>query len=61
MSGKSATIIVVLACAMWLAGTSAFAQATGQISGRITDATGAVLPGVTVEATSPALRACYTA
>jgi len=49
---------------LWLAlaatGTSAFAQgggasSTGTIQGRITDAQGAVLPGVTVTATSPAL------
>ena len=38
---------------MWLAPTSAFAQAT--ITGVIKDASGAVLPGVTVEASSPAL------
>ena len=41
-------------------GTSAFAQgggasSTGTIQGRVTDAQGAVLPGVTVTATSPAL------
>ncbi|MBM3779100.1 MAG: carboxypeptidase regulatory-like domain-containing protein, partial [Acidimicrobiia bacterium] len=33
----------------------AAAQSTGAISGQATDTTGAVLPGVTVEAASPAL------
>jgi hypothetical protein len=33
----------------------AWAQSTGNIAGLITDATGAILPGVTVEAASPAL------
>src|SRR5258708_3373062 len=35
--------------------TSAFAQAGGSIAGVVKDSTGAVLPGVTVEAASPAL------
>jgi Carboxypeptidase regulatory-like domain len=35
--------------------TSAFAQATASIAGTVVDASGAVLPGVTVEASSPAL------
>ena len=35
--------------------SSAFAQATASIAGVIRDASGAVLPGVTVEAASPAL------
>jgi hypothetical protein len=34
----------------------AHAQTTGSISGRVTDSTGAALPGVTVEARSPALQ-----
>jgi hypothetical protein len=33
----------------------AWAQATAQLNGRVTDESGAVLPGVTVEASSPAL------
>ena len=37
-----------------LSGTAS-AQATGSIAGVIKDTTGAVLPGVTVEAASPAL------
>lgn len=46
--------------------TSAFAQgggasSTGTIQGRVTDAQGAVLPGVTVSATSPAALGAQTA
>src|SRR5437867_2785320 len=51
-------VISVLAAAMVfgsvLSGT-AWAQAAGGIAGVVRDATGAVLPGVTVEAASPAL------
>jgi hypothetical protein len=46
------SLIALLACL--LAGSSAFAQ-TSAISGVVQDATGAALPGVTVEASSPAL------
>ena len=35
---------------------SAAAQGTGSIIGQVTDQSGAVLPGVTVTATSPALQ-----
>ena len=54
-------LIVVLAMA-----TSAFAQgggasSTGTIQGRLTDAQGAVLPGVTVTATSPSMPGVQTA
>ena len=46
--------------------TSAFAQgggasSTGTIQGRVTDAQGAVLPGVTVTATSPSALGAQTA
>ena len=41
--------------------TALWAQATGQINGIVTDASGAVLPGVTVEATSTATNAVRTA
>ena len=34
-----------------LAGATAWAQATAQLDGRVTDESGAVLPGVTVTAT----------
>ena len=51
--------LLALAVAMAFAGT-AYAQgggasSTGTIQGRVADAQGAVLPGVTVTATSPAL------
>lgn len=39
----------------------AFAQATGQINGVVTDASGAVLPGVMIDATSDATGATRTA
>jgi hypothetical protein len=39
----------------------AWAQTTGSISGTVTDNTGALLPGVTVTATSPALMGTQTA
>src|SRR5690349_17872450 len=46
-----------LVCATLLAGSSAFAQnlAISRLTGPVKDAQGAVLPGVTVTATSPAL------
>ena len=39
-----------------LMATSAAAQTTGSIAGRVADSSGASLPGVTVEAKSPALQ-----
>jgi Carboxypeptidase regulatory-like domain/TonB-dependent Receptor Plug Domain len=39
-----------------LIATSAAAQTTGSIAGKVTDSSGASLPGVTVEAKSPALQ-----
>src|SRR5262245_8689921 len=44
----------VLSAMVWLVPTAGFAQNTG-IAGVIRDASGAVMPGVTVEASSPAL------
>ena len=44
--------LLVLACCLWLPAT-AFGQAS--ITGTVKDTSGAVLPGVTVEASSPAL------
>jgi hypothetical protein len=41
--------------------TAAMAQTTGGINGTVVDNTGAVLPGVTVTATSPALMGVQTA
>jgi hypothetical protein len=46
-------VVLALSFAMWLP-SAAFAQATG-IAGVVKDTTGAVMPGVTVEASSPAL------
>ena len=46
--------VVLCACVMTLP-TLALAQGTAGISGQVKDATGGVLPGVTVEASSPAL------
>jgi hypothetical protein len=47
---------IVLAFLMGVVGSSAaFAQTNGTITGIVRDTTGAVLPGVTVEAASPAL------
>ena len=44
---------IAISCACFLAPATAFAQAS--ITGVVRDSSGAVLPGVTVEATSPAL------
>ena len=41
--------------AVLLVAPAAWAQATGGISGQVTDTTGGALPGVTVEVSSPAL------
>ncbi|MQA30862.1 MAG: hypothetical protein GEU82_13690, partial [Luteitalea sp.] len=46
---------VVVACLLWLVPVPASAQEASGISGVARDASGAVLPGVTVEASSPAL------
>jgi Carboxypeptidase regulatory-like domain len=46
---------VVTATALLLAPTMAAAQSAGSIAGSVRDTSGAVLPGVTVEAASPAL------
>ena len=48
--------VVVVTAALVLGAASAMAQTqTGEIVGRVSDNTGAVLPGVTVTITSPAL------
>jgi hypothetical protein len=52
MRGSFRRVAFILACAVFLPAL-AFAQAS--ITGSVKDATGAVLPGVTVEASSPAL------
>ena len=46
--------LIALALGLVMPGV-AFAQATASIAGVVRDASGAVLPGVTVEASSPAL------
>ena len=46
---------------MLLLSATAWAQTTGSINGMITDDTGAVVPGVTITATSPALMGSQTA
>jgi len=49
-----ATTALVFVCLL-LFPTRTAAQATGAIAGLVRDSSGAVLPGVTVEAASPAL------
>ena len=57
---KRAAIVVALLLSLF-APARAHAQATGQINGIITDASGSVLPGVTVEAISDATGATRSA
>ncbi len=57
-------IVALLACL--LASTHVFAQgggasSTGTITGKVTDASGGVLPGVTINATSPSMMGVQTA
>jgi hypothetical protein len=51
--------VFTVMCALLLVSTAA-AQTTGSINGTVDDNTGAVLPGVTVTATSPALMGVQT-
>jgi carboxypeptidase family protein len=53
--GASRLVKSVIAAAVWLALTPALASAQSVIAGAVKDTSGAVLPGVTVEAASPAL------
>src|SRR5262245_65684703 len=55
---RASMTLVVAIGALTLAASSAAGQGTAPASiiGRVTDGTGAVLPGVTVTATSPALQ-----
>jgi carboxypeptidase family protein len=55
MKGHRLVPLVVVAGTLLLLPSAAWAQSTGSIAGLVTDATGAVLPGVTVETASPAL------
>ena len=52
---KLRLVLLVAAMAMLVWPASLGAQSTGNITGLVSDTTGAVLPGVTVETTSPAL------
>ena len=49
------TRLVVAGCFLFLPAAASAQQATGTIAGVVKDTSGAVLPGVTVEASSPAL------
>src|ERR1700758_780518 len=53
-ANKPVTSFVVL-LGLLLVPSRAWSQASGSIAGAVTDTTGAVLPGVAVEAASPAL------
>ena len=53
-------IASVLLTLLLATSSAAFAQATGQITGLVTDASGAILPGVTVEATNTGTNATRT-
>ena len=54
MRMRQAWVLIVLLSALALAPSVVFAQ-NAEISGTVRDSSGAVLPGVTVEASSPAL------
>ena len=58
---RSLLLSLVLLLAFLAAPSVAGAQTTGGIVGRVTDEGGGVLPGVTVEATGPALQGSRTA
>ena len=51
-----ATWLHVLTLSLWAATASAQGVGTGIVAGRVTDESGAVMPGVTVTASSPALQ-----
>ncbi|HEX6974176.1 MAG TPA: carboxypeptidase-like regulatory domain-containing protein, partial [Vicinamibacterales bacterium] len=60
MKTRAAAFIAALAIALWAAPARAQSQ-TGEIFGKVTDQSGAVLPGVTVTLTSPVLLQPLTA
>lgn len=56
MLGSSRSVFCVVLVAVFLSAGSARAQTqTGEIYGKVTDQSGAVMPGTTVTLTSPAL------
>jgi hypothetical protein len=66
MRRRGLSVFVVVLAACLAASTHAFAQgggasSTGTINGKVADASGAVLPGVTVTASSPSLMGVQTA
>src|SRR4051812_15342578 len=54
MTTRRAVIVAVLSAGMFVASSTAFAQ-NAQIAGVVRDSSGALLPGVSIEAASPAL------
>jgi hypothetical protein len=52
--------LALLAAALLVPATALYAQTTGRLMGQIVDAQGAVLPGVTVTVTSPAMQGVET-
>src|SRR5882762_7168970 len=54
MAGRAGMVLLAFVFSA-LASTPAWAQAAGGIAGVVKDSSGAVLPGVTIEAASPAL------
>src|SRR3989475_5057560 len=65
MRRRSVNLVVMMFVALLVAAPQAFAQGggastTGSINGRVLDASGAVLPGVTVTATSASLMGVQT-
>src|SRR5688572_25665734 len=54
-SFRTLMLFILLSAAVLLLPTSIFAQSNSDIAGVVKDSSGAVLPGVTVEAASPAL------
>src|SRR5438132_5565367 len=66
MKRRGFVLVVAVLAACVLASTHAFAQGggastTGSINGKVADSSGGVLPGVTVNATSPSLMGVQTA
>src|ERR1044071_3707064 len=58
---RARLVLLVLIVSCTLAGAARAQQQTGEIFGKVTDASGAVLPGVTVTLTGPVLLQPLTA